>query len=835
MKSVSESSSLPAVTGAFGRMGRPFPSVAATPARDDSAADHVYEVAPLAYLNFDSHGRILNFNLAASRLLGIERPYEIHRPLADFISPRHHRRLREHVERSRESCVPVVTRLKLRGRDGAGAKMEMSTRPAIDSTCYRTHLTPLSGDNPVAWPMDEAKFRGLVENSSEVICIGAPDGTVFYTTPSVRRVLGYEPASWFGRNAFDIMPPEQAALARLALLQLAAKPTGSVMRLATQVRHANGSWKWVEAVLTNLIGEPAIGAIVCNYRDITDSRQAEESLRASEERYRLLAESLPSMVCVRDKAGRVLFCNQHWCDYRGTTREEASTFDWTAGIPKEDLEALTPPPWVTGEPRQWECECRCRRASDGMHRWHLVRVFPLPEKADSRARYLAIATDIHERKQAEQERERLLAQIERERLDLATQYAMVRVLAGSSGIEEAAPRLLAAFCHHLHWEAGALWTLDARGRLSLIQTHQTAGLAPADLLARNRPGPIKRGQGLAGRVWKQKQPASLARLAANRGAAHYRAAARLGLRRALAFPIVLRGEVQGVVELFTRDSFEPGDRLLKIVTSVGIQIGLFMQRTQALDQLRQSEEALIQVNNALERRVSARTAELHTANRELSAEIAERTRLEREIIRISEREQRRIGQDLHDGVCQELTAIAFITRALANRVGKISPDATPRINRVARLINDSLSRCRDIARGLHPVEMDADGLMVALKDLAARTHKTIPCSFQCKRPIPMPESDTALNLYRIAQEAVNNALKYSKARRVTINLGRQGRALRLSIADDGCGIPPAGARARRGGMGLHIMRYRARSMGATLRVLDRQPRGTEVVCLLPRP
>jgi signal transduction histidine kinase len=133
--------------------------------------------------------------------------------------------------------------------------------------------------------------------------------------------------------------------------------------------------------------------------------------------------------------------------------------------------------------------------------------------------------------------------------------------------------------------------------------------------------------------------------------------------------------------------------------------------------------------------------------------------------------------------------------------------------------------------------MDADGLMVALDDLAQRTTQTVACTFKCDRPILMPESDVALNLYRIAQEAVSNAVKYSGATRIVITLSREGESLRLAIADDGCGIPSS-TRPRRqkrlGGMGLHIMRYRARTMGATLRIQDRQPHGTEVVCLLPR-
>jgi len=325
-------------------------------------------------------------------------------------------------------------------------------------------------------------------------------------------------------------------------------------------------------------------------------------------------------------------------------------------------------------------------------------------------------------------------------------------------------------------------------------------------------------------------------LSTRRGLPHHRAAAGLGLRGAFAFPILLSGEVRGVVELFTRESFKPGQRLLDIVSAVGIQIGQFIERTHALDRLRQSEEALIQVNNALEQRVKERTAELHDANRELSAEIVERTRLEREIIRISEREQRRIGQDLHDGLCQELAAIAFMTGALATRMGRNGLPEAERIRDVSLLLNESIARCRNIARGLHPVEMDVDGLMVALNDLARDTSQSVTCTFRCDEPILMPESDMALNLYRIAQEAVNNALKYSRATRITISLDRHGARLRLSVSDNGRGLPASGTRQRRTsarGMGLHIMRYRARTMGATLHVRERRPHGTQVLCFLP--
>jgi PAS domain S-box-containing protein len=842
MKSVSDKHS-PAAGGMddFSHQAAEQPSVA-HPEADWQAL--VYEMAPLAYLNFDTHGRILDFNLAASRLLGISRKRGFHMPLTEVVSPRHRARLMRHIELSHTSRETTVSRIKLRPNPDSPqpVEVEMSTRPEAEAVCYRTQLLPISGAVAAAWPDADAKFRALVENSSEVICIGAPDGTIFYTTPSVKRVLGYEPASWFGRNAFEVMPPDQAELIAAAVRQLAASPTGSVIKVVTQVRHADGSWKWVEAALTNLIGQPAVGGIVCNYRDVTAARAAEEALRTSEARYRLLAEALPQMVSVRDDEGHLEYCNSRWRQYRNIDTQEAITHDWKTDVPPEDAPALQAPPLKEGElPRPWEGEVRVIRRPDGALRWHKVRVIPLTDPPGT-LRWLVISSDIHERKQVERERERLLVQLQRERSELSVQYAVVRALACSSSLAAAAPQLLAAFCDQLGWQAGALWATrdDGSSRPTLVPIHlrQQLGITPAGVFRKSQPAALARSEGLAGRVWAGKKPLSQGGLSPVRGVAHHRAAAALGLKGAFAFPILLGGEVQGVVELFSREHVPPGERLLDIVNAIGIQIGQFIERTMALERLRQSEEALTQANNVLEQRVSERTAELHEANHELSAEIAERTRLEREIIRISEREQRRIGEDLHDGLCQELTAITLITRALSTRMSRTSAPETQRVNDVAQLLNASISRCRNIARGLHPVEMDADGLMVALDDLAQRTTQTVTCTFRCDRPILMPESDVALNLYRIAQEAVNNALKYSGASRIVIALSREGEFLRLSIADDGRGIPARTASMRKkqlSGMGLHIMRYRARTMGATLRIQDRKPHGAEVVCLLPRP
>jgi PAS domain S-box-containing protein len=514
MKSVSESRNRSALPDAFRQSVPPAaaPDVAPIPGHSHPRAewqDLVYEFAPLAYLNFDTQGLILDFNVAASQLLGASRKRDIHRPLADFFSPRHHHRLLKHIRQSSTSQVRVVTRLQVRPHNDSGAEceVEITTRPASESLGYHTQIVPIAGDTPIPRPTDDARFRALVENSSEVICIGSPDGTIFYTTPSVQRLLGYTPASWFGRSAFEIMAPECRESVRAAALNLASQPTGSVLRVVTRVRHFDGSWKWVDAVLTNLIGQPAVGGIVCNYRDVTDSRNAEEALRASEQRYRLLAESLPQMITIRSEDGRIEYCNSHWLQYLGFHDTESIVHGWKQGIFPEDDAAVPNPPWNSSVPQPWSGECRIRRASDGAFRWHSVRIIPLPRQGESRPWWLVIANDIHERKQFDQERERLLSQLECERSELAVQYAVNRVLAESSNLHEAAPRLLAAFCDQLGWQAGALWMVGPTGiidsplrTLSLLHIHQQPGVGPTEALIQSKPRPLKEGQGLDGRV-----------------------------------------------------------------------------------------------------------------------------------------------------------------------------------------------------------------------------------------------------------------------------------------------------------------------------------------------
>ncbi len=214
-------------------------------------------------------------------------------------------------------------------------------------------------------------------------------------------------------------------------------------------------------------------------------------------------------------------------------------------------------------------------------------------------------------------------------------------------------------------------------------------------------------------------------------------------------------------------------------------------------------------------------------------DVAQRERLEREVLEISEREQRRIGQDLHDGVCQHLTGIALFCRSLQQKLGDRAVGEAAEAERITGLVNDGIEQTRRVTRGLYPVASEADGLMVALQELANSLHVTdhLACRFECPAPVLVRDQMAATHLYRIAQEAVQNAIRHAKPTTILIRLESVADALTLTISDDGCGLPEQPSTK---GLGLDIMNYRAHTLGAKLDIGRGTEGGTIVRCKLPQ-
>jgi signal transduction histidine kinase len=211
-------------------------------------------------------------------------------------------------------------------------------------------------------------------------------------------------------------------------------------------------------------------------------------------------------------------------------------------------------------------------------------------------------------------------------------------------------------------------------------------------------------------------------------------------------------------------------------------------------------------------------------------DITLRKRLEREILEISGREQRRIGQDLHDSLCQHLAGIGFLSKALERQIATAEHARPADAAEIVRLIDQAITATRGFARGLNPVRLEEDGLMNGLLELAANTERLfgIKCVVELDEPILLRDNGTALHLYRIVQEALSNAVKHGRAGTVTIRFRREGSLNVLTVKDDGVGF--AGAPNQGNGMGLNIMNYRASMIAATLNIADSPGGGALVVC-----
>ena len=214
-------------------------------------------------------------------------------------------------------------------------------------------------------------------------------------------------------------------------------------------------------------------------------------------------------------------------------------------------------------------------------------------------------------------------------------------------------------------------------------------------------------------------------------------------------------------------------------------------------------------------------------------DITERKQLEREILEISDQERRRIGQDLHDGLCQHLAGIELMSQVLEQKLSARSKADASRAGEIARHVRDAISQTRSLARGLSPVTLEAEGLATGLEELAANAEKMfgVACRVECSAPVQVPALSAATHLYRIAQEAVSNALKHGKATRVTIQLALDGSHIRLCVSDNGGGFSLTGS--HKTGMGLHIMQYRAGMLGGTLSIEPNPAGGTRVICIAP--
>jgi two-component system sensor kinase FixL len=214
-------------------------------------------------------------------------------------------------------------------------------------------------------------------------------------------------------------------------------------------------------------------------------------------------------------------------------------------------------------------------------------------------------------------------------------------------------------------------------------------------------------------------------------------------------------------------------------------------------------------------------------------DISERKQLEKEILEISDREQRRVGHDLHDGLCQHLAGIELMSQVLAKKLAPKSKAHARQVMEIANHVREAITHTRSLARGLSPVTIESEGLTSALLELATNTEKNfhVQCRCDIDEPVAIHDHAVATHLFRIAQEAVSNAVRHGRARRIVIALRNSPGGITLDVSDNGNGLRKQPANQK--GMGLRIMQSRASMIGGAMAIEPNPEGGVRVTCSIP--
>jgi signal transduction histidine kinase len=298
----------------------------------------------------------------------------------------------------------------------------------------------------------------------------------------------------------------------------------------------------------------------------------------------------------------------------------------------------------------------------------------------------------------------------------------------------------------------------------------------------NRPFP--RSALIAGRVVESGRVEWVEDLAADRSAPAYEPFLKAGVSTAAAFPVKVGRDTVGVFECFALDPIPQRETLTDLLEAIGLELG----------------------------------------------QVVERRRLQEGYSEAVWQQQRVIAQELHDGLGQQLTGLGFISQSLTEKLR--NTDEAKSAAKVTEGLKQALEQIRGLSKGVFPVAPEPEGLRTALRQLAESTGAacSVVCQFECPGEVSVENNQVALHLYRIAQEAVTNAVKHGRPSRIMILLESAPEGLRLVVTDDGKGI--ASKNGSPSGSGLRIMRYRAAAIGATLRLDDAPGGGTRVMCLL---
>ncbi|HOX57635.1 MAG TPA: PAS domain S-box protein [Candidatus Paceibacterota bacterium] len=533
-----------------------------------------------------------------------------------------------------------------------------------------------------------------------------------------------------------------------------------------------GKCAWLDCHLTRFVsgGQPHLLVMV---QDITERRRTEEALRLAESRQEAILDNIPDPAWLKDSKGLYLACNEAFARFYGQRIETVTGKTIGEFAPQEADRAAREDAKVRRTRKTLRSEMSFIGA-EGQVQWFESIKAPIFNQHDKIIGTVGIARDITERKRTE-----ILLRAQR---DLGVSFSL------TTDLTVALEKLIELAIQIGGLDSGAVYLLNSATGGMDVAVHR--GRSPDFVKAVSH--------------WASDSPQ---------------------------MRLIRRGK-----PIFTLYRDLPIDHDTAR-TREGLQaialVPLCHEKT-ALGALAVSSN--VNDNIPLQTRIviEAIAAQAAGAIARIQAE-NERSRLERQVLDISDRQQAHIGQDIHDGLCQQLVGVAFDATLLHRELSRYRHPQAKTARRIINYLDQAITESRQLSRGLFPVRLESEGLPPALRELAKATCRRfkVRCRFSCQGDGAVGDTVMATHLYRIAQEAVANAIKHSHARSIFIRLRTCADRIELAIEDNGSGLASA-ARAKAMGMGLHMMAYRARSIGGTLRLSRGRRGGTLVSCCVPR-
>ncbi len=553
-------------------------------------------------------------------------------------------------------------------------------------------------------------------------------------------------------------------------------------------------WDWTLTPVKD--GTGTVVGLVFSLVDTTARKQVEANLQASKERFELAVRG--SGVGIWDwdiRTGKVYY-SPRWKRLFGYEEDEIGDGfeDWARLLHPDEGESIIKfqEDFLKGTSPSVAAEYRLRH-KDGSYRWIEAHGVVVRDGEGKACRLVGSHGDITARKQAEEDLKTLNETLELRVAERTEAIQLLHSIASMANQVQNAGQAIEFCLQRLAMYNG--WNF---GHALLPAADNPGELVPryvrypqdSDRFHRFREVTLgmrfRRGEDLPGRAFASGQPEWATDLRQDLVACRAAVAEELGLVTAIALPILVGEKVAGVLELFSNGVIQPDRRTTDTMVGVGLQLG----------------------------------------------RVLERASFEEHLLTIAEEIRQGMAQDLHDDVGQELTGLGLKMETLAEMLASTKSPARTLAADIAVALDRTRGKVRKLSRGLLPVELEVGLLASALGQLAATATagSAIACTFDCFHPDPVFNRRVAMHLYRIAQEAVSNAVRHSGASGIQITLDQENGEISLSIEDDGAGLPCKAPQAE--GMGLRTMQYRAALIGGKLEVGPASHGGTQVVCRL---